>query len=174
VSNLTPHSVVQLAQLLREVISKRNFSAHPHLTQDVLRSQGALARLQLTDLGIIASSLNTLKSNANSRLPGGFGELDDIRKMALEYRIQFDASFPDVSGRTKAGLQRRVDELETTVKRLEEDLFYISQAFSAAIRKARVLIAEANRGDLNRRWTDEELGLFAQASQVRTTVKRVS
>lgn len=168
-------SVVKLAELLREVISSRHFASLPTLTAAVLRSQGALAKFCDEELGIVASSLNTLKVSANAHLPGGFRELDNARKTALDYRIRFDASLQVAGGaRTKVALQQKVSELEEVERRLEEDLFHISDAFNEAIRKARAIVNASGRADLARRWKDEEAELLARASLVRSRIRRVS
>lgn len=167
-------SIVNLSNLLEEVVRERNFSSFPTLTEEVLRSQSGLAEFSHADREIVGTSLNTLKASATRYLAGGFEELDGLRKTALEYRIRFDAAMQsDVKPRTKLALQQKIDELELVESTLSEDLFFISEAFYQAIKKARGIIESTQRDDLKRRWKDEEAALLAMASMVRAKVQRV-
>jgi hypothetical protein len=168
-------SVVNLSEVLKEIIGRRNFASFPSLTEEVLRSQNGLAKFSDIKRDIVSISLNTLKSNANEYLPGGFKELDNLRRTALDYRIKFDASMQTDGGRrTKVALQRRVDELEEVERRLNADLFHISEAFREALIKARGIVDSSKKEDLRRRWRDEESALLAMASMVRSKVQRVA
>jgi len=69
------------------------------------RSQGALAKLDAPDLAIHHMSLNTLKVVSSDYLPGGFAELDRLRRL--------------VAGRSNSRIsaERRTDESQPSQSR---------------------------------------------------------
>lgn len=160
-------SVVNLAALLRQVITEGHLAFAPSLTEDVLRSQAKLAKFELVDRRIYGTSLNTLKAAANRVLLGGFSELDDVRRAALLVFQRMDQD-PEAlrRRRSKGALERKIAALEQAKKGLEQDLWHVSTAFEAALRRARSVIKDSNRPDLIARFAHEEAELRARVSLV--------
>jgi Skp family chaperone for outer membrane proteins len=74
-------SVCGLKNLLEQI--KKDPASKHSLSEEDLATQGALAKISLPELGIFPSSLNSLKSYAETYLDGGWEELDLARKEAL-------------------------------------------------------------------------------------------
>ncbi len=79
-------SVKKQFELLKQVISDLNSvaSAVRDALLPALVSQGALAALELPEIGIVGMSLNTHKAIANNELSGGYEAINEHRKVALE------------------------------------------------------------------------------------------
>lgn len=130
VSNHTREaSIGRLATLLSEAISDPGTARADSELREALVSQGALAGFSRADIGIAGMALNTQKRVAAESLEGGYQRLNRLRLVAQAALA--DPGDRETLGRkdTKAGLKHRVDELEDLVRRLEQDLGLLTNAF---------------------------------------------
>ncbi|WP_075256210.1 hypothetical protein [Herbaspirillum camelliae] len=79
-------SVRKQFELLQHVVKNPGSIAEPlrDALLPALASQGALAALELPEIGIVGMSLNTHKAIADEELLGRYAALNDYRKAALE------------------------------------------------------------------------------------------
>lgn len=129
-------SALALHGLLIDVLS--DVAKHDESTLPIkaLRSQGALARIDIPAAGIRACSLNTLKATANRALEGGFVELNRVRLQllrTLESRHQTESAG---AHRNKNALLQRIETLESEKEHLLQDLFLLQRAFDIRCRQA--------------------------------------
>ncbi|MFM0328952.1 hypothetical protein [Paraburkholderia strydomiana] len=138
------------------------FAKHRRLI-DSLKTQGALAALNLEEEHVVPCSLNTLKKSAALGLDGGFKELDNLRNAVVEEleRISTaDLTRPD----TKADLRRRLDEANKRTKQLEEDLWQVTRAFYKAMTNARSYANESKDEAMRHRCSIDERELRSMLS----------
>lgn len=115
----------------------------PGLKQ-ILSSQGRMAKLSLSSRGIIATSLNTLKRTAAVAIAGGFAELDQLRKAALQ--AVASAERAAISKRdTRQTLQVRICRLEADNQSLLEDLLLLTQLLQKSMEHARSYASSSQR-----------------------------
>lgn len=129
-------SARRLNGLLVDALSDLSKHDESILPLQVLRSQGALSRVELPSHGIRACALNTLKAAAEAAFEGGFQELDRNRREllgALEKRRQLVA---EGARRTKRAMALRIRDLELQNDLLLQDLFLLQRAFDIRCRQA--------------------------------------
>jgi hypothetical protein len=140
---------------------------------DGLKSQGSLAALRIDDHDIHPCALNTLKKSAQLVIPGGFGELDALRKSVFE-RLQHASRAANHNRReTRAYYKQRLDDALQENAQLKEDLWHISRAFYKAMLNARSYATEYGDKALQVRRADDEAELRAMASLVTNKVVSV-
>jgi len=112
-------SVRGLHALLVDAIKRAQQYHSDQELRKALKSQGGIAKLERAvtndrgdTLQVIPMSLNTLKTYADTHLPGGFKTLNDLRLKALE-ALEIAAKRGERSNkRTRSGLSLKVAELE--------------------------------------------------------------
>lgn len=162
-------SVVTLYNLLTSVAS-----GQASLPRCTLRNQSTLANYSDSSLGIYKSSLNTLKSKANSYISGGFQELDSQRRKALSQMQKHPAKSKAVGGRTKQDLEIKIASLKADILSLEEDLLTLSVALDTAISWSTRHIADTNNQLLIEHWSQERkeiLTMLSLSNRRRTTIE---
>ncbi|EIV8655702.1 hypothetical protein MA790_003919 [Vibrio parahaemolyticus] len=107
--------VLETEKLLREVITApTEFKDDEELVM-ALKSQSAIAKYQNKKRNIAPCSLNTVKSISETLLVRGFLSLDELRinaKKAIE-KANGEEIATKGNKQSKAGLERRVSELES-------------------------------------------------------------
>lgn len=140
----TASSIIALRDFLRDVCEKPEAYKADQPLRKALQSQGGLANYANAELGICATSINTLKRGSADVIDGGFQALDNLRKGALE-RIEDVEQRTDKSNkRTRSGLAKRVSELEEETIILEQTNYFLVQAITEAISDVKSV---ANVGD---------------------------
>ncbi|MGU7781358.1 hypothetical protein [Burkholderia sp. PU8-34] len=141
---------------------------------DGLKSQGSLAALRIDDYDIHPCALNTLKKSAQLVIPGGFSELDALRKSVSE-RLQHASHAANHNRReTRAYYKQRLGDALRENAQLKEDLWHISRAFYKAMLNARTYVTEYGDKALQARCADDEAELRAMASLATNKVVSVS
>lgn len=108
-----------------------------------LRSQGSLAGFGDDTRGISPASLNTVKRIAGTSLEGGFDALDRLR-IAVKEALVAERDRGVRSNKTdKAGLARRVKELERENQDLRQDLFLLTLAIEKSLNQSKYYAAES-------------------------------
>lgn len=139
------NSVKALEGLLREVAEAAKVTQQHLDLLPYLKTQGAIASLELNDRGLHCLALNTLKRIANDHLVDGFDGLDALRKNCLvklepaSKATDADTYRPD----SKRSLQLKVHELETRLDLLNEDFAFLSERLGVLMRQGRAYAAEA-------------------------------
>jgi len=130
-------ALAALAALLHAVLENpAEYISNTELV-DSLKSQGALAHFSDESLSITGTSLNTMKRIAEEMFAGGFGELNRFRLAALN-ALHALKHKQDVSNKTtKAGLQKRVKELEQDNQKLREELELLTFALARNMGQAK-------------------------------------
>jgi hypothetical protein len=85
-----------------------------------LKSQNGLSKIIDQDRKIFPSSINTLKRISPNVLKGGFDELNKLRVMAYDSLCSFNTKEEKSNKINKAGLHKRVSELEEQVSNLQQ------------------------------------------------------
>lgn len=107
--------VLETEKLLREVITTPSEFKYDEELLTALKSQSAIAKYQNQERNIAPCSLNTVKSISEALLERGFLSLDELRinaKGAID-KSNGDESATKGNKQSKAGLERRVAELES-------------------------------------------------------------
>jgi hypothetical protein len=97
-----------------------NNKEEKNLVVDLLRSQRKLATYENKELGIISSSLNTLKNHADLFLPDGYHGLNLLRNTALNKQQQLKIKPGDKNKTTKKGILLKLRESESDVEKLRQ------------------------------------------------------
>ncbi|WP_212752660.1 MULTISPECIES: hypothetical protein [Vibrio] len=100
-----------------------------------LKSQGGLAKFESQERNIEPCALNTFKTNADEVISGGFSEIDDLRRKAvnaLELEIKGKKSRKG-STHTHAGKQQRIDEQKKEIEALQRE----NMLLTALVRESR-------------------------------------
>ncbi|MGF1756644.1 hypothetical protein L4D76_01590 [Photobacterium sagamiensis] len=113
-------STYALRDLLTEVIEEPAQWMSEQEFIDALKVQGKFAKWQDEERGITPCSLNTLKTSAEETLDGGYNRLDQLRLNALAAIEGYSERKNGSNKRTRAGLAKRVEELEKKNKILEQ------------------------------------------------------
>jgi hypothetical protein len=164
-------SILNLLKLLDDIALREEEELYEFLSLKALGSQGALAKLELTDREIMGMSLNTCKRVAEDCLVGGFERLDNARRRALEV-LEHRRSSAAKSGRlTKVGAKVARDEAKGLAKLLRGDLTHITRALQYAVSRMRDY-AEG-RPELQARLRNDLREVYARASAARTGIRLV-
>jgi len=126
-------AIICLRNLLRNVCETPELYRDDEVLRKAMKSQGGLAKYTNAKLGISSTSINTLKRVSAEVIEGGFIALDDLRKGALERIEDLEQSEKMSNKRTRAGLVKRVDELENDTLILEQVNFLLVQALIEVI-----------------------------------------
>lgn len=126
-------SIIALRNFLRDICEKPGAYKEDELLRDALKSQGGLAKYANAELGIGSTSINTLKRVSAEVIEGGFRALDDLRKGALERIEDLEQREETSNKKTRAGLAKRVDELEGNTLILEQTIYFLVQALTEAV-----------------------------------------
>jgi hypothetical protein len=130
-------SVLALAKLLWSITKSPNdYMANIPLVQS-LNSQGKIAHYSDIQTGISSSSLNTLKRNADLFIPGGFLELDNLRKAALNAVTKTPLLKVTEKKDKNSQLKSRLAEFERLNILLKEDLLLLTMIFDKSLRQGR-------------------------------------
>nr|WP_248391351.1 hypothetical protein [Vibrio cyclitrophicus] len=115
--------VLRTRDFLREIISiPKSFCENSDLLRQ-LKSQGGLAKFESKERSIEPCALNTFKTNADEVIGGGFNEIDDLRKNAvnaLEFEIKGKKSRKG-NTTTHTGKQQRINEQKKEIEALQRE-----------------------------------------------------
>ncbi len=131
-------------------------------------SQTALAHLDLPDLKIKPMSLNTLKSASAQCLPGGFRELDRLRRSALDAfrKVRQERSTPS-SQSTHRSQELHASELRDQRQRLVDSCAFAADQYNELLGLFRRALERADKGRLDsdneRRLLEAHLARFRGA-----------
>ncbi|MEZ9949966.1 hypothetical protein BCV02_01235 [Vibrio breoganii] len=124
--------VIRSRDYLLEIIgSPKSFKDDKDLLKQ-LKSQGGLAKLESQERNIEPCALNTLKTNADEVIRGGFEKLDELRKNAVN-AIEFEIKGKKTrkgNTATKIGQSNRISEQEKEIKALQDKNFKLSVLIS--------------------------------------------
>lgn len=130
----TQKSVGALFDFLKKIIDNPD----PYIKNDklisALRSQGSLAKLDLPEQQIFATSLNTIKRNADYSIPGGFQALDARRLTALELICAASTLARKPKKRSKSELEAKNKILQQALMQARSDIRTLAAALRDAIR----------------------------------------
>ncbi len=151
-------------RFLVDVASKPMQYADDQATCAALTTQGNLAKLSLSEYGIVSMALNTLKAYADDVSPESWTKLDALRLHALD-RMNAASKQGEAPRRgTKLDLQNQVTTLTGERDNALEDLEVLTSVLYRAMRNARNYAKDSGRGDLIHRCTQDEVELRAMLS----------
>lgn len=111
-------NVLKLRDFLLELCSNHNYYSSNEQVLKALTSQGNFAKYENKEIGIEASSLNTLKRTCEKLFDNGFDELDKLRIIALE---KLTSTSKDMVGRnTKDFYIERCSKLELELEQQKQ------------------------------------------------------
>lgn len=161
-------SCLATCDLLRLILRNPGQFASSEVILNSLKSQGALAKLELIydETGVmitkVSMSLNTLKAHAEIHLPGGFNELNSLRLAALKSIQDLDAKKQSPSTkRTKSGLTRIVTELEEELEKQQRANMILLQGLNLALNELRNIRSSLAPALLEKRANDAAQALTA-------------
>ncbi len=129
-AEINVRSVQAIKQLLFEIIEEPGkFNSEDFFSQ--LKSQGALAKMEDLERGIVPCVLNTQKNVAERIFDDGFDTLNTLRNNALMALEGFEQANKRSNKTTKTGLQKRVKELENKINSLEQQNFMLIDLVSS-------------------------------------------
>ena len=126
-------STIGLRDLLRNICDSPASYKDNSDVISALKSQGALSKYTSEDLLIVPTSINTLKRVSDEYIEGGFQALDNLRKTALQRIDNYKERGNSSNKSTRAGLSKRVTELEDDVLKLEKINYTLLQTIADAM-----------------------------------------
>ncbi len=112
-------SIKNLHQLLIDICKQPEIFPFDQYGE-LLKSQGGIAKISDEKRNIQPSSINTLKRISKELFENGFEELDRIRIMAYESLLEYKENGEKSNKTTKVGLNKRVEELEEKILKLQQ------------------------------------------------------
>lgn len=134
------------------------------LPSKILSRQSSLADYSDITLGISKTSLNTLKSRANTFIPGGFQEFDNQRRKALACMQKRPAISKSNSNRSKLDLTQKITSLKKDISTLEEDLLTLSVALELALSRSTHHITDTKNQIRIEQWNRERQEILSTLS----------
>ncbi|XAW89555.1 hypothetical protein ABDK09_07445 [Vibrio sp. CDRSL-10 TSBA] len=141
-------SIMSLVTLLKQVVDDPASFHNDDGFIDALKSQNSLAQFKRTSQGILGCSLNTHKSIAETVLVRGYVELDEHRKNAQIAVANFRERKSGSNKQTKAGLGKKVQELEGDVAILERQNFLLSSLVESLRSKLQHYVIASEKEEL--------------------------
>lgn len=138
-------SVRKQFELLQHVVKAPESIAEPlrDALLPALASQGALAALELPEIGIVGMSLNTHKAIADEELQGRYAVLNDYRKAALK-KLKDVGRHPEKSGRGTINWYKTELAYKTAkLNRVANDIAMMSQQLDEVLALAQHMAQEA-------------------------------
>ncbi|HCG6603361.1 TPA: hypothetical protein NJ227_000670 [Vibrio parahaemolyticus] len=121
--------ILETRALLREIIQNpENFASSEQLRK-ALKSQMGLAKFEDEDRGIVACSLNTVKSTSEALFDRGFIELDELRNNAKD-AIEKSILGEKTNKATRTGLKYKVKQLEQQLEVTQQSNFLLTSIIS--------------------------------------------
>lgn len=147
-------SVKKLYELLKQVARDPDSVDSPlrGVLLKALTSQGALAALELPDLGIVGMALNTHKAIADAELSGRYEALNDYRKAARE-KLKHAEEQAERPGRgTIAWYAGELAEKNAQLTRVGDDIALMSMRLDEVMKLAQHMAKEAGKeAEFNKR-----------------------
>jgi len=153
------NSVLSLHKLLQEVCLAPDQFLQDSALFAALQSQGALAAFSGSGLEISGSSLNTVKRACEASIPGGFGELDNLRKKAKAL-IEVQQARKKRAYGTRTNLEDKIASLQRDIQLLRQDLLICTRVISLSISQGR-RYADVAGPDVKARCKREQRELLA-------------
>lgn len=161
-----------LCGLLKEVIRNPAPYGRDGTLREALRSQGSLAKFESSTLGIVASSLNTMKRIAERGSIGGYADLDLLRIRAQEAIEKEAAKTNRPKRNTKSELEKRISELKQERLRLQEDLLLLTYVLEKSLTQARNYASQASDPAILIRCKREQRDLLDMLSSAESSIDR--
>lgn len=136
------NSLKALKQLISELVADPVPFNPENQVHAALRSQGSLARFESTSFQICPSSINTIKRNADLTLEGGFAELDELRRAALNACMALQRRQPQKKSRASeihTQLQRAQAELQVAL----QDNWIVTMALDRSLKQGRYYASQS-------------------------------
>ncbi len=154
ISEQRSHSIYALDNLLKDVIKNPGDWIDNIDLIASLKAQGKLSKWSDSELGIIPSSLNTLKTASDSQLDDGFAGLDRKRGNALlAIEREISKNSKPKSG-SKLQLEEKIKELASQVTLLEQRnmtfTYFIKELQALAVKYASQSNSEGYRAKCQR------------------------
>ena len=137
------NSMLALNKLLTKVIAEPEKYLCDEAIVAALATQSSMAKFESEELGIVASSINTLKRISESELEGGFAALDSLRSTALDkWKVLQQAS---LKRKTRLyEVQAELVQIKAQLKIAQQDNWTISNAFRKSLRQAKYYAKQAS------------------------------
>ncbi|KOE85767.1 hypothetical protein ACX03_12935 [Vibrio parahaemolyticus] len=144
--------ILKTRDFLKEIIKEPKSFYEDEALLKKLKSQGGLAKFESQERGIAPCALNTFKANADDVIGGGFNEIDNLRKNAvnaIESEIQGKKSRKG-NTRTHAGKQQRIDEQKKIIEALQRENMLLTAFVCEARSKMKAMAT--HKGTEKERW----------------------
>ncbi|MEZ9517118.1 hypothetical protein AB4359_10475 [Vibrio splendidus] len=144
--------VLKTRDFLKEIIKAPKSFCEDKALLKQLKSQGGLAKFESQERNIEPCALNTFKANADEVIGGGFNEIDDLRKKAvnaLEFEIKGNKSRKGTIT-THAGKQQRIDEQKKEIEALQRENMLLTALLRELRSKMKTLAMD--QGSEQERW----------------------
>lgn len=137
-------SVKNLASFLADVYKNPKDHLSDEALFSCLKSQDKISKFENPERGILSSSINTLKRSAEEVLPGGFRDLDDLRRISLDKLIECQVESRAVNKETKTAIKKRLAQAGDDVHKLREDLLLATHAIRLSLKYGRSYAEKSN------------------------------
>lgn len=161
-------SMAALANYLRTVIDSPHAFTQDVYLQKSLISQGSIAKYSHPEAGIYPTSINTLKRICEARFPGGYSAFDELRILAYTAITMESHRDTKSNKQDKAGLAKRVQELETINTMLRQDLSIFTWGMRKLLFQGRNYASRSNNQDLIALCKKEQSEILKLLSHIRT------
>lgn len=159
-----------LKSLLQKIITTPEAYVGNSELKLALHSQGALAKFEAVDYGIVATSINTHKRIVGSAGFSSYSEFDFLRQKALSQLVQYSARPPENSARTKKGLENKIERLEAQLQSSKEDCMHLTNVLVSTLRQARGVIRSDGTDVMLKKWNKIERELYTMLTNVNDPV----
>lgn len=140
-------SVKNQWNLLKQVVAAPSSVEDPiwPILMEALQSQGGLAALEIPERGIVAMSLNTHKALAMQYLDGGYSDLNDYRKAALESMKAFKVRAEKAGRGTLDWYKTELAEKTERLDRVTNDVAQMGQKLDEVLALAHQMAVTAGK-----------------------------
>ncbi|WP_031364358.1 hypothetical protein [Caballeronia sordidicola] len=168
-------SVVALAKLLTAIAQRPEKFVGDEPLMFALKRQSRLASYSRPEAEVVATSRCTVQRMSERLFDRGFEWFDEKRRKALSRLQAVEAKKIKPDRRTKQGLEGQLQTAELSRVQSLVDCWQITNAFHAALKKARALANLSRDPALVERWNKDEATLLAMFSMAtRPVVKKGS
>ena len=136
------NSMLALNKLLTNVVADPEGYLCDEAIVAALATQSSLAKYESEKLGIVSSSINTLKRISESELEGGYAALDRLRVAALDRWKALQQN--SLKRKTRLyEVQAELEQVKAQLKIAQQDNWTVSNAFRKSLRQAKYYATQA-------------------------------
>lgn len=162
-SVVNTNSLKATFDFLREIIAYPTKYREATDILDTLKTQAKLAKYENPEAGIKAMSLNTFKAVADFDAPGGFSQIDSLRRQAIDKLTQAEVNV-GLNDSTKASKKREIRKLSSDMDALRAANLVLLRTISKVLVDLKNISDTEDESVRKRLSTEAEVRIYASLS----------